>query len=136
MCVVPSGKTTSSSVRSPTTMTRGVVNAPTYASNARIARSARLAWAGRPGPPPRAGEGDWGSVSRVTKRPSFGGQVLGGEREVEPARLGGEVSGGVPDGPEDGHPDHELQRELAGDGKGGVDDGVEEELVEEAAQHE
>src|ERR1700682_859202 len=111
MWVVPSGKTTSSSVRSPTTMTRGVVNAPTL-------------------PSPVNGGG------ANQNRPALGGQFLGCEREVDAARLVDEVGGGVPDGPEDWHADHELQRELSGHGKGGVDDGVEEEFVEEPAQPE
>src|ERR1700724_584579 len=117
MCVVPSGITTSSSVRSPTTTTRGVVKAPTKSAP--------------PLPSPVNGGGE-----KEGEIPSLGGQFTVRERQVDSARLVDEVGGGVPDDPDDGHADHELQRELAGHGEGGVDDGVEEELVRERAQHE
>src|ERR1700730_3816369 len=125
MCVVPSGITTSSSVKSPTTTTRGVVNAPT--KSAPTLPSPVNGGGENECPPPQAGEGEI---------PSLGGQFAVCERQVDPARLVNEVGGGVPDDPDDGHADHELQRELAGHGEGGVDDGVEEELVRERAQHE
>src|SRR3984893_7283870 len=125
MCVVPSGITTSSSVKSPTTTTRGVVNAPT--KSAPTLPSPVNGGGENECPPPQAGEGEI---------PSLGGQFAVRERQVDPARLVDEVGGGVPDGPDNGHADHELQRELAGHGKGGVDDGVEEDLVEDPAQHE
>src|SRR5438128_11899729 len=95
MCVVPSGSTTSSSVRSPTTITRGV---------------------------------------RVKQ--SFGWQFFVRERQVDAAGLVQEVGGGIPDGPDDRHTDHEDERELSGHGKGGVHDRVEQELVEECAEYQ
>src|SRR5439155_14938076 len=95
MCVVPSGSTTSSSVRSPTTTTRGVI-----------------------------------------KRLSFRRELPVCERQVDPAGPVQEVGGGIPDGPDDRHADHEDERQLPGHGEGGVDDRVEQELVEECTEYQ
>src|SRR5437016_2343133 len=93
MCVVPSGSTTSSSVRSPTTITRG-----------------------------------------VAVKKSFGWQFFVGERQVDPAGPVQEVGGGIPDGPDDRHTDHEDERQLPGYGKGGVHNRVKQELVKECPE--